>query len=304
MEMLSRIPKTLVHLLLAVAAAAIASPALAQNKPQAPAELVRAAINNEVAAQNGSMKHLFFDHKKTLQGSQTRVYVETKEAMAGMTIAYNDKPLDQQQLQAEQGRLAGLAGNPEQLKRKQREQRDEADRTMRILKAMPDAFVFEYDGTQTGSSEIGKDGVALVRLKFHPRPSYQPPSHVEEVLTGMDGTLLIDPEAKRLAAIDGVLIKEVSFGWGILGHLDKGGRFVVHQVNVGDGCWEMSRMSLIFTGKILMFKKLNINSEEVFSNFRRVPDNTTFAQGVEMLKTEQARLAQGGTERASADSSR
>lgn len=50
-------------------------------------------------------------------------------------------------------------------------------------------------------------------------------------------------------------------------------------------------MSLRFTGKILLFKNLSIKSDEVFSDFRRVRASTTFAQGVEMLKAEEAKLA-------------
>jgi hypothetical protein len=260
-----------------------------------PLNLVRATVANEVAAANeDSSKHMFRDRKKTPQGSQTRIYVETREAMAGMTIAYNDKPLTTQQLQNEEGRLAGLVGNSEQLKRKQHEQKEEADRTLRIVKAMPDAFLFAYDGTEIGTTGIGGAGTRLVRLKFSPNPAYRPPSHVEDVLVGMTGVLLIDPVSRRIAEIDGTLFKEVSFGWGILGHLDKGGHFLVIQADVGEGCWEVSRMSLMFTGKILLFKSLAIKSDEVFSNFRRVPADTTFAQGVELLKAERVKLAQGG----------
>jgi hypothetical protein len=51
-------------------------------------------------------------------------------------------------------------------------------------------------------------------------------------------------------------------------------------------------MSLSFAGKILLFKSLSIKSEEVFSDFRRVPDSTTFTQGVEMLEAEEAKLAE------------
>jgi hypothetical protein len=257
--------------------------------------LVRATVANEAAAANeDSRKHMFRDRKRTPLGSQTRIYVETREAMAGMTIAYNDKPLTPQQLQNEEGRLAGLVGNSEQLKRKQHEQKEEADRTLRIVKALPDAFLFRYDGTEIGTTSIGGAGTRLVRLKFSPNPEYRPPSHVEDVLVGMAGVLLIDPVSRRIAEIDGTLFKEVSFGWGILGHLDKGGHFLVIQADVGEGCWEVSHMSLMFTGKILLFKSLAIKSDEVFSNFRRVPADTTFAQGVELLKTEQAKLAQGG----------
>ena len=40
-------------------------------------------------------------------------------------------------------------------------------------------------------------------------------------------------------------------------------------------------MKLNMTGKILMFKGLNIVSDEVLSDFQRMPEKLTFAQGVE-----------------------
>ncbi|MFZ0143428.1 MAG: hypothetical protein WAL08_03670 [Candidatus Sulfotelmatobacter sp.] len=258
-----------------------------------PIELVRSAVANEVAASyENSIKHMFRSHKQTPQGSQTRLYVETQSAMAGMTIAYNDQPLTREQMQNEENRLAGLASDPELLSRKHSQEQQTADRTLRIVKALPDAFLYDYDGVERGTAYLGKEGDRLVRLKFRPNPAYEPPSRVEQVLEGMQGFVLIDPASRRIAQIDGTLFKEVGFGWGILGHLDKGGHFLVEQCDVGNGSWEVSRMSLSFTGKILLFKSISIKSDEVFSDFRRVPDNTTFAQGVEMLKAEEAKLAE------------
>jgi hypothetical protein len=259
-----------------------------------PIELVRAAAANEIAAANDdSIKHTFRARKQTPQGSQTRLYVETQSAMAGMTIAYNDQPLMPEQMQGEENHLAGLVSDPEQLSRKHSQEQQTAEHTLRIVKALPDAFLYDYDGEEQGATDLGKDGDRLVRLKFRPNPAYQSPSRVEQVLEGMQGFVLIDSTARRIARIDGTLFKEVSFGWGILGHLNKGGHFLVEQRDVGDGSWEVSRMSLSFTGKILLFKSIAINSEEVFSAFRRVPPDTTFAQGVEMLKAEEAKLAEG-----------
>lgn len=271
---------------------AASQPAIAQDST-APVDLVRAAVAREVAAASDpSEKHLFRSRKQTPQGSQTRLYVETRDAMAGMTIAYNDKPVTPAQLRGEEERLAFLASNPELLKHKHSQEQETADRTLRIVRALPLAFLYEYDTEQEGTPDIGKPGDHLVRLKFRPNPAYHPPSRVEEVLTGMHGVVLIDRSAQRIASIDGTLFKEVSFGWGILGHLNKGGRFVVDQRDVGDNCWEISRMDLNFTGKILLFKPLSIKSEEVLSDFKRVPADTTFAKGVEMLKEEEAKLAQ------------
>jgi hypothetical protein len=256
-------------------------------------KLMREAVAHEVAAANeSSIKHMFRSRKQTPQGSQTRLYVETRDAMAGITIAYNDKPLNAAQLRGEEGRLNNLAANPEQLRHKHSQEQENADRTLRIVKALPDAFLYEYDSEQDGTANVGKAGDQLLRLRFRPNPGYHPPSHVEEVLTGMSGVVLIDTNARRIAKIDGALFREVSFGWGILGHLDRGGHFLVEQCDVGDDSWEISHMSLKFTGKVLLVKSISIKSDEVLSGFRRVPADTTFAKGVELLEAEEAKLAQ------------
>ena len=114
----------------------------------------------------------------------------------------------------------------------------------------------------------------------------------------MQGYILIDADQHRMAKIDGTLGKEVSFGWGILGHLDRGGHFLVEQAEVIPGDWEITHMSLSFTGKELLFKSINIDLNEVFTNFRAVPSNLTFAQGVDLLKKQPRELAENRTESA------
>ena len=264
-------------------------------------ELVRKAVENEIAANNSSTKHMFRSRRQTPRGSQTRLYIETKQAMAAMLIAINDQPLTPQQQQGEIGHLGWLLSNPEQLRKKQAREKEDADRTLRIVKALPDAFRYDYAGTEAGQPGLGKPGCQLVRLNFRPNPSYSPPTRVEQVLGGMQGYLLIEPEAGRLAKIDGTLFRDISFGWGIIGHLDKGGHFIVTQADVGDGSWEVSEMKLEITGKILLFKSISMQSDEVFSDFRRVDDNLTFAQGVKLLEQEQDKLAHNGHEAESAE---
>jgi hypothetical protein len=57
--------------------------------------------------------------------------------------------------------------------------------------------------------------------------------------------------------------------------------------------WELTRMELSFTGKVLFFRRLNIHSSDVFTDFRPVPNTLTFAQGVELLKKELAQNRPG-----------
>jgi len=263
------------------------------------AELVRLTIAHEMkAAQDDSHKHLFRSRKQIPRGSQTRLYIETNDSMAGMTIAYNDQPLNPQQQKAEQDHLAWLANNPQQLRKKRAQEKADEQRTLRILRALPDAFLYEYAGTETGDADLGKPGDPLTKLNFTPNPSYSPPTRVEQVLQGLKGHLLIDASAHRLARIEGTLFRDVTFGWGIIGHLDKGGYFRVQQADVGDGSWEITSMKLKVTGKILLLRGLSITTDEVFSHFHPVPAHLTFAEAAELLKSEQEKLAHEGESQA------
>jgi hypothetical protein len=255
-----------------------------------PGELVRAAVANEIAANDPPSKHSFRSRKQAPRGSQTKLYVETTDAMAAMMIAINDQPLTPEQEQGETHHLTWLMENPDQLRKKQAREKEDDERSIRILKALPDAFRFQYDGTENSSLGIGKEGDPLVRLKFAPNPAYSPPSRVEQALEGMQGYVLIDAGTKRLAKIDGTLFKDVTFGWGFFGRLDKGGHFLIKQADVGDGTWQLTEMKLEITGKILMFKSLRMISDEAFSDFHRVADNLTFAQGVNLLVAEREKL--------------
>ncbi len=285
-------PKSVAHicasiLLLAAANGAAQQPSVSAYRD--PAELVQQAVQNEIkAANDDSTRFLFRGTKTTPQGSTTRLYVETRDATAGLVIAYNGKPLTPEQRQEEKARVERFVTNPEELRKKHEQERASAERSLRIVRSLPDAFLFEYAGEQPGSAGIGRTGATLVKLRFRPNPRYEPPSRVEEVLTGMEGYVLVDPVRYRLASIDGTLSKEVGFGWGILGHLDRGGHFMVQQQEVGDNLWELSSMTLRFTGKILLIKNFSIDSTEVFTGFKRVPSDLTFAQALELLQKEEA----------------
>ncbi len=281
--------------LIAVLAVAAALRAWSEQKPASswPRELVRQATENEIHAGAGGMGLMFRERKETPHGCQVSLIVETSEGNARLLIESNGKPLTAEQRNAEETRLNALLHNPAELRKKQKAEREDSERTIRIMRALPEAFLYEPEGTEKGSEGIGSPGAELVRLKFRANPNYVPPSRTEQVLTGMQGYLLIDASQLRIARIDGTLFKDVSFGWGIFGRLDKGGWFAVRQAAVADRTWEITRMEISFTGKELLFKKILIKSNEFFSDFRSVPPNLTFAQGVELLKKEEAALADG-----------
>src|ERR1700736_3849915 len=101
--------------------ATTAMPAQDTKTPEvSPGELVRLTVANEVAAANHpELHHMFRSRRQTPKGSQTRLYVETNQALAGMLIAINNQPLTAEQQKAEFDHLALLVNKPEQLGKKE-----------------------------------------------------------------------------------------------------------------------------------------------------------------------------------------
>jgi len=249
-----------------------------------PSEMVRRCSQHELDAQNNAPRYMFLLRRQTAHVTETKLVVETNEALAGRVLAYNDKELAGESLKSEDARVERFVRDPEELRKKQREEHDNRERFNRILRAMPNAFLWEYDGFEPAASGLGRPGEQLVRLKFRPNPQYDPPTRVEQLLAGMAGSILIDPRQERLARIDSKLQKDVGFGWGILGHLDKGGRILIEQGDVGDGHWGLSHLIMRFTGKVLFFKNIDVNTQEISWDFRRVASDLSFAQGLDLLK--------------------
>jgi hypothetical protein len=282
-----------VYVLAALLAATTVSAQDSKEAAMPPNDLVRATVKNEVqAANNTAVKFSFRSRKQSPGGVENKIYIEANEALATMTVSEGDQPLSPEKEHAEIEQLAQLVNHPDRLRKKQEHEKLEVEHTLNIVRALPDAFCYEYAGTEKGAPGLGKPGDTLVKLKFKPNPSFVPPSRVEQVLQGMEGFLLIDANEKRIARIDGSLFKEVTFGWGIFGRLDQGGHFKVQQTDAGDGNWTVSEMDLKFTGKILLIKSLNIVSDEIFTDFQRLPGDLPFARAVEMLQIEHNKIAQ------------
>ncbi|HEY1262892.1 MAG TPA: hypothetical protein VGF06_05165 [Terriglobales bacterium] len=274
-----------------VAAVLLAPLSRAQTTPLSPRELVRQSVEAELDPAGNQTRFMFRVHKQTPSGSQTKIFVQTREAVAGLVVANNDKPLSPEQQKGEIWRIRRFLKDPAEMKKKQKQEKEDAERYERIIRALPDAFVYEYDGTENGQAGVGQAGLVLTRLKFHPNPQYDPPSRVEQVLTGMAGHMLLDAKKLRIARIQGTLAEEVSFGWGFLGHLDRGGRILIEQGNVWEGQWRVTRLEMAFTGKILLFKSINVQSAEISSDFHPVSPDLSYAQGVELLRQQQVTIA-------------
>ncbi|MBV9607927.1 MAG: hypothetical protein JO187_00095, partial [Acidobacteria bacterium] len=189
--------------------------------PNIPAqELVRRAIKNEEKASTEKIRYMYRLRTESPKGSKTQEMVETKDGVVGRLIAVNDQPPSADMRAQDDQKLDSLVKDPQARAKKEKQQKEDEARVTRMVGSLPDAFSYEYDGT--ASTPHGD----VVRLKFKPNPNWTPPDRERQVFTGMSGIMLIDAAQERLVKMEATLFRDVNFGWGFFGHLDKGGQFI------------------------------------------------------------------------------
>jgi hypothetical protein len=94
----------------------------------------------------------------------------------------------------------------------------------------------------------------------------------------------VNGKQARVEEITGQLIHEVKFAGGLLGHLNKGGTFLVKQAEVAPGYWELTLLKVQMKGKVLFFKTIGVHQDYSRSDFRQIPDNLTLAQAADILR--------------------
>lgn len=267
--------------------------AAAQQSSLNPVDLVRKATQNEIA-HSGATKPPYFMYRDNTQykdHSITTTNIETGEGGLSRTIAKNGKPLTPDEQAQADDKLKKFAYDSDARRKKRQANRDDDQRAATLMRSLPDAFTYTTEGVSEGPN-----GHKMVRLKFVAKPDWSAPTRETRVLEGMQGDMVVDETASRIAEINGTLFKDVDFGWGILGRLDKGGRFIIKQQEVGEGKWEQTEETLQFNGKILMMKSLTIWSTETMTDFRPIPTNVTTAQALQLLqKSDEVVAANGGT---------
>jgi len=237
-------------------------------------ELARKVVTNELKVQNEDLGHWMYRlEKKDAGKKQVQEIVETKDGSLSRLLSTDGRPLDAKQQQKESRRIQRLVSNPGEQRKLQQVSSKKAEQGERLFKILPDVFVFGYAGCEGD----------LIKLSFRPNPNFRPPSIEARVFQHMEGEMTVDSKQERLAAINGHLMEDVKFGGGLLGHLDKGGKFEVSQTEVAPGHWEMTVLDVDMKGKVLLFKTISVQDTENHSDFHRVPDDLTLAQAADIL---------------------
>ncbi|HWH57732.1 MAG TPA: hypothetical protein VN682_08885 [Terriglobales bacterium] len=249
--------------------------AQSQASPQlSPATLVKSVIYNEMHPLSVSTVHWKYRLEKTSDGKQeTRTVIETQSGSLDRLLAIAGKPLTEGQQAEEARRIFRFSHSPEEQRKAEQARQKDSDQCNAIFKMIPDAFNFQQTG-QSGDA---------VRLSFTPNPQFRPPSREGKVFQHMTGEMWVSASQKRLIAIDGRLTSDVKFGGGLLGHLEKGGQFMVKRAEVAPNDWEVTELTVNMQGKALLFKSISVQQKELHSNFERMPNDISIADAAGLL---------------------
>jgi hypothetical protein len=250
-----------------------ARPQSVASGPVSANDLARRIVTNELSFQDDHTNWMYRLEKEQYGKKQVEEIVETKEGSLSRLLSIDDLPLTAKQQMQEDQRVRDLMTSRSAQQKLRRALDAETLQGRRLFKMLPDAFVFSYAGGEAN----------LVKLSFRPNPSFHAPSLEARVFHDMEGEMWIDCKQERLAAFDGHLTQTVKFGFGLLGHLDKGSHFEVRQAEVAPGHWDMTVLSLEMTGKALVFATIGVQKKENHRDFHRVSDDLTLTQAADIL---------------------
>ena len=238
-------------------------------------DLMKDVVANELSDRAEQSTWIYRVTKVVEQQTLTQLEVETKEGPVHRLLAINDTPLDLVQRTQETVRLEQLIRDPsQQLAVKKQYDADER-RLENLVRLLPSAFLFQYEGWNG----------AYLRLSFRPDPAFVPPTMESKALQSMAGTILVDSQQKRLAHLNGRLIENVNFGFGILGRIAKGGTFEIERTQVSSSHWKTQLIDIQVLGRMLLFKTISKQQHETRSEFEPVSKDLNLRQAEQLLQS-------------------
>lgn len=252
----------------------IGSCGLATSQPLSPHQLVRQVVNNELAANENDHSHWMYRDSDTVPGKSTvKLVVQTSHGTVSKTIELNGRPLTQQEQAQDQATMESILNDPSVLAKQRRSGAHDDQQAVSLMKMLPDGFIWTYAGESNGD----------ITLHFRPNPLFTPPTYASRVFAAMAGEMVVDAQQKRLKILSGTLIQSVEFGWGLFGKMNQGGTFRIVRSEVGPGNWEITETHVHIQGRMLIFKSINQQEDEISDHYKPTPSSMTLNEAIQML---------------------
>ncbi|MEO8727714.1 MAG: hypothetical protein ABI383_16500 [Acidobacteriaceae bacterium] len=273
--------KVSTHLVL-IAALGIMAPVHALAQDSGAKEIIQKVVNNEIAADSGDHSHwMYKEKKKTPEKSTTKLVVETRKANLSRLLEIDGRPPSAEQRASDESRRKQLISDPAEQQKQAADRHSDGKKANDLLRMLPEGFLW--------SKVSEANGVGV--FQFKPNPNFNPPSREAQVFAAMAGTMTVDMGQLRLKSLKGRLIRDVEFGWGILGRLRKGGSFNIERAEVAPKEWEIVATHVHISGRALLFKSIDQNEDDETSDYKRVPNSLSLEEAAALLKKDGAQEA-------------
>jgi len=175
------------------------------------------------------------------------------------------RPVSPGEARREQAKLdraaaeAGRLTEAEHAKRVEGAERDRA-RQRAQFKDIPDAYDFGL------LAETAIDGRPAYEISATPRPGYH--GEFRGILHNVEGKLWIDKDSSNWVRVEADVLKPFSLGW-LLARVGAGTHLTYEMMQVNGDLWAPKRISLKASARLLMLRKVNVEQELTFTDYRR-----------------------------------
>jgi hypothetical protein len=132
-----------------------------------------------------------------------------------------------------------------------------------LVDSMVDSFAPKWVGREV------RDGHPCDVFELAPKPDFHPRTLMQDALTHINAKIWVDRDSDQMVRGEARVMRDISFGGGILGKVYRGGVFSMEQGPVSPGIWEPTRYQYDFGGRKFLFSFDEHQTVDA-SHYRRV----------------------------------
>jgi hypothetical protein len=244
-----------------------------------------AAIENYERVEHWVARRTEIDPQVRLD--KTYRVVPTGTGTLRVVLKENGSPVSPEYYRGELQTLAQVlewALDPDEPKQKARVTKWEKRTAERYeaVEAFRDAYTVEWLGHET------REGRALVKLRFDPKPDFHGHSMGTDLLSSSRVTVWLGP-GEQVVRLEAELVRDMAFGGGLLGKLYRGGRVTIDQMEIAPGLWMPRSTRYDVRGRKFIFSSEEWRSGDA-SDYRRVGPPR---EALQIVREELSRLPHG-----------
>jgi hypothetical protein len=258
-----------------VAGALPSASASASSQPEDARAFARAVVASELAADaNDHSLWMYRDDNKVPDAHTVKLVIETAQGDLSKTIERDGHPLTPQAQKEDEQKMDAFVRDAELRQQQKHRHEQDAGKANALTKLLPDAFLWTF----------AKQDSDETTLHFEPDPQFHPPTREARVFAAMAGVMVVNTRQKRIQVLKGALTRDVSFGFGLLGKLQKGGTFEIKRREIAPGVWNITETHIHIQGHALIFKSISEQQDQVTSHYRPTPKSLSLEAAAQMLK--------------------